>query len=1472
MQIDDFLIGDMLGEGTFGKVKVATHCQTGEKVAVKVLSKKKIRENHDEERISREINILKKMMHPNIAQLYSVIETNQSLYLIMEYCESGELFHHIVLNRKLNESESSKLYTQLISGIEYLHLNGIVHRDLKPENILLHKSKLKIVDFGLSNTYKTGQKLITACGSPSYAAPEMILGNEYEGLGVDLWSSGIILYAMVCGCLPFEDSTADEETLFKKIVSGKFILPKYLSNQVKDLLSKILVTDPKKRIKLEDIKKHPWLNSGNFSILKSPGLFVGKISIPIDFKIVEELEEMKFSKEEIIESVRKNRHNKITTCYYLLVKKKVNLKIDSISDFSGKVYVEYFNNYYKNDNNENSLMLQNKEANELNKNSNTNYEIALTNRDLNEKREKVDGKKNIVNNEENEYSLKEKRSTENKKDSSTIIPTDVNKFTEYNYNVVTTNNDNFITNSKTNEIYNKKHKKYDKEKIDNAVNINTNKTNHYNNSQDNGFDIDKKKDLIVNDKNVEEYNKAKKNSRTSLQAYFNKVIHEDCSNSLSKSKFNKESEENIFDMPSVDEEITNKPKKSIINPIKNIKSKESINNNNVKNNKKDTLDSHIISINETRALFNNSLNESASNSKVGVYTKKQLLNNESKKSNLKLNDKKNDNQSNIKTENNNPKVSVDPLKINSSSLPKKVEINLENLSSRNKKKQAQGNFSNFSTVISGGYLVKQIQNKFISKYEDELNKIHKKNKSTIGDDTKDKKSSEPTITINVNNLKNLKLNTLNSFVNNVESLNSYRNTDLKDKTLSLNITERDNFKDRMNNQVNALNNNINTIGNGNFSKNKVKNDIYDKHKGISSLTKNYILQVENEKTKKNGITMNSAKNNNDLPDYKTINIKRFLNTNQNQTTNNNDIINNNHINNSSLSNLAKIINKGTYYKRVVDNKYKNITNNRKEKHELNNKIRNKKMLNTSTVSIKDNYEICKSVEKRNTFKFKNEFLNFNPFKKTNVSNIQKLVSIDINDDVDFVRRKHLESNSPNRNKNEIYLNKSQPATKKEKLLRHKLMKIKGFQNTIYPTSTNENINNKILKSSQPKQKINSVISNKKMNNEKQDFRAFVTNMNNPSKFYNEYIKTGHYNLTTNTSRLQEDKKYYNKTLSSSLPHHIYKENRFTSSNNMNVNNSNSKSSSTNKNEDKNKKSINNESLISTYVKSFTGYSSSLKSTSPKLNLNKESLRNEGEKYVKKSVNQSVDIKNNMNSSNKIAKSNLSFKYDNINLYANLNTNANNSNTNYNNLNIKSRSMSKDSNENTNVINKKIISNVFHTKHINSNNLQTNSNINNNALIMNYLNNITKNKGKNQNSIDLNKETKNEIALTENINYFKSEKINIKAFKSYLIKKEQKFDVSTYSQINILVFLSNLKAYLKELNIDYQRQGNEWRFTCIKDDISFQIEFDVGGDLNVRTKQTYFVSWISFKYFEGNFESYISVCLDIFSKLYKVVII
>jgi 5'-AMP-activated protein kinase catalytic alpha subunit len=336
--IGQFILGEKLGEGTFGKVRLGTHIITGEKVAVKILEKIKILEQADKTRVEREIKILKSLMHNNIIQLYSVIQTVTTIYLIMEYASGKELFDYIVLKKRLSETEACRFYQQIISGIEYLHKLRIVHRDLKPENLLLdHKKDLKIADFGLSNLYNKGEMLKTACGSPCYAAPEMIAGKKYQGVMVDIWSSGIILYAMVCGYLPFEDN--NNEVLYKKITDGKFTLPNFLSDQCKDLVRRILTTNPDKRFSIYQIKSHPWFNSGTPSI--SEGLLIATHIIPIDEELVEKMAEYQFNKEEVRSSIISNRHNHVTTTYYLLLKSKIRKGIPSIADLKSESFLDY---------------------------------------------------------------------------------------------------------------------------------------------------------------------------------------------------------------------------------------------------------------------------------------------------------------------------------------------------------------------------------------------------------------------------------------------------------------------------------------------------------------------------------------------------------------------------------------------------------------------------------------------------------------------------------------------------------------------------------------------------------------------------------------------------------------------------------------------------------------------------------------------------------------------------------------------------------------------------------------------------------------------------------------------------------------------------------------------------------------------------------------------------------------------------
>jgi len=259
LKIGHYILGDTLGTGTFGKVKIATHQLTGHKVAVKILNRNII-ESKDKDalvKIRREIQNLKMFRHPHIIKLYQEIYTNTDIFMVLEFVSGGELFEYIVKRGKLHEDMARRFFQQIISGLDYCHRHMIVHRDLKPENLLLDQHlNIKIADFGLSNMMSDGEFMKTSCGSPNYAAPEVISAKLYAGPEVDIWSAGVILYALLCGTLPFDDDHVP--TLFKKIRSGIFAIPDYLDKNVINLLVHMLQVDPMKRATIRDIKDYAW--------------------------------------------------------------------------------------------------------------------------------------------------------------------------------------------------------------------------------------------------------------------------------------------------------------------------------------------------------------------------------------------------------------------------------------------------------------------------------------------------------------------------------------------------------------------------------------------------------------------------------------------------------------------------------------------------------------------------------------------------------------------------------------------------------------------------------------------------------------------------------------------------------------------------------------------------------------------------------------------------------------------------------------------------------------------------------------------------------------------------------------------------------------------------------------------------------------------------------------------------------------
>ncbi|XP_034654797.1 uncharacterized protein LOC117892575 isoform X3 [Drosophila subobscura] len=258
-----------IGKGNFAVVKLATNIVTKTKVAIKIIDKTCLNEEYLSKTF-REISILKSLRHPHITRLYEVMESQSMIYLVTEYAPNGEIFDHLVANGRMKEPEAARVFTQLISAVNYCHLRGVVHRDLKAENVLLDKDmNIKLADFGFSNHYEEGATLRTWCGSPPYAAPEVFQGLEYDGPKSDIWSLGVVLYALVCGALPFDGKTILE--LKSRVVLGKFRIPFFMSQECEHLIRNMLVVEPDRRYTIRQIIKHRWLSEWQSELHEEEG-------------------------------------------------------------------------------------------------------------------------------------------------------------------------------------------------------------------------------------------------------------------------------------------------------------------------------------------------------------------------------------------------------------------------------------------------------------------------------------------------------------------------------------------------------------------------------------------------------------------------------------------------------------------------------------------------------------------------------------------------------------------------------------------------------------------------------------------------------------------------------------------------------------------------------------------------------------------------------------------------------------------------------------------------------------------------------------------------------------------------------------------------------------------------------------------------------------------------------------------------
>ncbi|XP_034715235.1 MAP/microtubule affinity-regulating kinase 3a isoform X15 [Etheostoma cragini] len=311
-----------IGKGNFAKVKLARHILTGREVAIKIIDKTQLNPN-SLQKLFREVRIMKILNHPNIVKLFEVIETERTLYLVMEYASGGEVFDYLVAHGRMKEKEARAKFRQIVSAVQYCHQKHIVHRDLKAENLLLDADmNIKIADFGFSNEFTMGNKLDTFCGSPPYAAPELFQGKKYDGPEVDVWSLGVILYTLVSGSLPFDGQNLKE--LRERVLRGKYRIPFYMSTDCENLLKRFLVLNPAKRGTLEQIMKDRWINAGfeedELKPYTEPELDI------TDQKRIDVMVGMGYNLEEIQDSLAKMKYDEITATYLLLGRKASELE------------------------------------------------------------------------------------------------------------------------------------------------------------------------------------------------------------------------------------------------------------------------------------------------------------------------------------------------------------------------------------------------------------------------------------------------------------------------------------------------------------------------------------------------------------------------------------------------------------------------------------------------------------------------------------------------------------------------------------------------------------------------------------------------------------------------------------------------------------------------------------------------------------------------------------------------------------------------------------------------------------------------------------------------------------------------------------------------------------------------------------------------------------------------------------------
>ncbi len=1046
--LKEYDIIDVLGEGTFGVVRLGKNKVTGDKFAIKILEKKKIKARHDEVRVKRELDIIKRVNHINVIKIIKIEEDKDNKYIIMEYCEKGELFNHIIDNEALSEMEAAYFYYQLINGLECIHYNGFVHRDLKPENLLINKDNiLKIIDFGLSNYFDKTKLLTTPCGSPCYASPEMVIGRIYDGCLSDVWSTGIVLFAMLCGYLPFEDP--NNENLYKKIYKCNVEYPDDISLDGVDLMKKILVNKPEERITLQEIKKHPFYLKGRIRFELLHANLLKEVEINYE-ALNENKSKSKVDINKEGDNKKRNRKNKMKKNFEI-TKYNIN-SVDGIrmNDIEEK----------KNDSKKNNIIIKKYERTmdkENVKQTITIFQAKIINNEIIKKN--GENKENKKNNEtkENKGNKENKENKESKEIKEYKEKKEIKEIKEYKEK------------KEKKEIKENKEKKdnnENKEKKENNINKEIEKRNDRDNLNENKEDVvnilyprkkRKKKEIKYVSTQNENDNKNKTISSNSdknvyeIRPYINSNLNIDINNKR-KERFESNSINNKRKERFESNSINNKRKERNESTSKNKEIK-----NNVSNNKLEKIDNLL------QKLENRKKNQQGENNSKSTFI---------------TTDYNNKNKSTIDSDanNNNNKI------INIHNI---IKNNIRSITSNNSKKKC----SDLASMLKDNHNYNYYHNR---KY----NRSH----NTI----KDKEKNENKIIDNKNNNNN---NYNIIIVSNTERDDNYNKSDIPDSSRKF-YTKREthikNLKENISKKNNEIKNRANIIVNKHIFVNTNLNDsdkISTKSKYTIPNLKNIVNSIREKKNESRKEKKAEIKKNIVITQITENGKRRFghISPMKHKLSEKDTLlqnVNNNHNFNSTKNSFVIKVNPLNYtekkesrnkpkiFSNLSELKMKDKNNIYFENKSINQKISYKRLFLNSN---NHNHSVTVSVSNsKNKLKINSNNNNNNnniPIKNKNIS----YINIKVNNN-NFDKEKTMDNNNYSQRKNR-YDKNNDNITNSNNLLGNKSIDVyNSTNNNDYNKKTyhkNINIitgkvyNNKFINRSLNREALESVLNNQK---------------------------------------------------------------------------------------------------------------------------------------------------------------------------------------------------------------------------------------------------------------------------------------------------------------------------------------------------------------------------------------------------------